>query len=189
MAAYALLPNLKKSSIFCHRRGIEFFCHLCSTQQHRSVFVSHSWPAPATYSRPFCEHCDQRWIGAPEERAPLRFHGPAVSFVDRCLSRTRNLAASNNIWLEFLRPILAQHLPRNCCFVFFFQVWIFFVKICAHSERYRNLMALIFEFKLFFGNIAFPLSSVSPTPKKNENKAGKNTKTGKRGLEPAHLLL
>ena len=30
----------------------------------------------------------------------------------------------------------------------------------AHSERYRNLMAGIFEIQALFGNIAFPLSSV-----------------------------
>ena len=42
------------------------------------------------------------WIGAPNERAPFRFHGAVVGFVDRCLSRTRNLAASNKYSAEFL---------------------------------------------------------------------------------------
>ena len=36
----------------------------------------------------------------------------------------------------------------------------FFSKICAHSERYRNLLAGIFEILTFYGNIAFPLSPV-----------------------------
>ena len=36
-----------------------------------------------------------------------------------------------------------------------------FWKICAHSERYRNLLAGIFEIRFFYGNIAFPLSPVS----------------------------
>ena len=35
------------------------------------------------------------WVGAPNERAPFRFHGAVVVFVDRCMSRTRNLASSN----------------------------------------------------------------------------------------------
>ena len=35
------------------------------------------------------------WVGAPNERAPFRFHGAVVGFVDRCLSKTRILAASN----------------------------------------------------------------------------------------------
>ena len=60
----------------------------------------------------------------------------------------------------FVRPILAQDLPRNSFFRFFFKVFFFFSKICAHSERYRNLLAGIFENGTFFGNIAFPLSPV-----------------------------
>ena len=35
------------------------------------------------------------WVGAPNERAPSRFHDVAVGFIDRCLSRARNFAASN----------------------------------------------------------------------------------------------
>ena len=35
------------------------------------------------------------WVGAPHERGPFRFHDAVVGFVDRCLSRTRNLAAPN----------------------------------------------------------------------------------------------
>ena len=45
-----------------------------------------------------------------------------------------------------LRPILAQLLPRNCFFLF----CNLFLKICAHSERYRNLIAGIFEIKTFW---------------------------------------
>ena len=88
-------PKPGKMSIFCHRRGIENFCRLFSTQQRPNVFVSDARPAHTTYHRSFCEHCDQRWVGAPNEHAPFRFHGTVVGFVDRCLSRTRNLAASN----------------------------------------------------------------------------------------------
>ena len=34
-------------------------------------------------------------VGAPHEGAPFRSHGAVVGFVNRWLSRTRNLAASN----------------------------------------------------------------------------------------------
>ena len=34
-------------------------------------------------------------VGAPNERSPFRFYDAVVGFVDRCLSRTRNFAASN----------------------------------------------------------------------------------------------
>ena len=53
-------PKPEKRSIFRHRRGIENFCRLFSTQQRPNVFVSDAWPASATYHRSFCEHCDQR---------------------------------------------------------------------------------------------------------------------------------
>ena len=58
-ACYALLPNLN-DGLFCHRRGMgNLFC-LFSTQQCPNLFASDAWPAPATYHRSFCEHCDQR---------------------------------------------------------------------------------------------------------------------------------
>ena len=47
-ASNALLSNLKKA-YYCHRRWIENFCRLFSTQQRRNVFVSDAWPAPATH--------------------------------------------------------------------------------------------------------------------------------------------
>ena len=62
--------------------------------QAPGCFVSDAWLAPATYHRSFCEHCDEGWVGAPNDHAPFRFHGEVVVLVDRCLSRTRNLAAS-----------------------------------------------------------------------------------------------
>ena len=95
-----------KRPIFCHRRGIENFCRLFGTQQRPNVFVSDARPAPATYHRSFCNTVTRARVGAPNERAPFRFHGAVVGFVARYLSRTRNLAASN-IWLS---PRSAQEL-------------------------------------------------------------------------------
>ena len=100
MASYALLPNLKKVLFLPSERDRDF-CRLFSPQQRPNVFVSDTWPAHAAYHRSFCKHCDQRVVGAPNERAPFRFHGAVVGFVDRCLSRTRNLAASNKHLAEF----------------------------------------------------------------------------------------
>ena len=54
--------------------------------------------------------------------------------------------------------------PRSAQELFFFvfleKVQNFLLKSGAHSERYRNLLAGIFEIRTFFGNIAFPLSPV-----------------------------
>ena len=48
------------------------------------------------------------WVGAPNERAPFRFRGAVVDFVGRCLSRTRNLAASNYFSQADLGPTSAE---------------------------------------------------------------------------------
>ena len=58
-------PKPEKRIIFCHRRGIENFCRLFSTQQRPNVYVSNAWPAPATYHWWSCEHCDQRMGRSP----------------------------------------------------------------------------------------------------------------------------
>ena len=75
--------------IFCHRRWIGIFCHLFSTHQRSKKFFSDAWQAPAIYHRPTCELCDLGWVGAPNERAPLRVHDAIAIFAARCLTRTR----------------------------------------------------------------------------------------------------
>ena len=100
------------------------------------------------------------WVGAANGRAPFRFHG-AVGFVAGCLSKTRNLAASNKHLVEFFS---GRSWPKIGPGIIFFGVFkrfeTFFSNICAQSERYRNLLAGIFEIPTFYGNIAFPLSPV-----------------------------
>ena len=160
-ASNALLPNLKKGLFFAIGEGSENFCRLFSTQQRPNVFVSDAWPAPATYHRSFCEHCDQRVGRSAYRTNPCRFHGAVVGFVDRCLSRTRKLAASNKHLAEFFSGRSWPNIGPGIIFFGVFEKFeTFFSKICAHSERYRNLSAGIFEIRTFYGNIAFPLSPV-----------------------------
>ena len=80
------------------------------------------------------------WVGAPNERAPFRIHDAVGGFVNRCLPTTRNFAVSvKTLGWVFLRPILAQHLTRNDFFRFVLGcLKLFFVKICAHSERVKK---------------------------------------------------
>ena len=103
------------------------------------------------------------WVRAPNKCAPFRFHGAVVGFVDRCLSTTRNPAASNKHLAEFFS---SRSWPKIGPGIIFFRVFenfeTFFLKICAHIERYRNRLAGIFEILTFYGNIAFPLSPVLP---------------------------
>ena len=53
-----------------------------------------------------------------------------------------------NIWLSFAQADLAAW-PNICPGMIFFRISgkfeTVFVKVCAHSERYSNLMAGIFE--------------------------------------------
>ena len=98
------------------------------------------------------------WVGAPNGRAPFRFHGAVVVFADRCLSRTRNLVDSNKHLAEFFS---GRRSAQELFFSRFLKsLKLFFSKICPHSERYRDLLAGIFEILTFYGNIAFPLSPV-----------------------------
>ena len=101
------------------------------------------------------------WVGAPDERAPFRFHGAVAGFVDRCLSRTRNLAASSKHLAEFFSGRSRPKIGPGFFFSGVFEKFeTFFSKISAHSERYRNLLAGIFEIPTFYGNIVLTLSPV-----------------------------
>ena len=93
-------PKPEKRPSFCHRGGMEFFCRLFSTQQRPNVFVSDAWRVPLT-SAPRSDFMEQSLILS----------------IDVC----RGLGMSPlrvNIWLSFLRPILAHDLPRNDFFGF-----------------------------------------------------------------------
>ena len=87
---YALLPNLKKRSIFCHQRGIKIFftCFLHSST--RMCFYQTSGRRPPRITGRLVNTVIRGWVGAPNERAPFIFHSAVVIFVDRCLSKTRN---------------------------------------------------------------------------------------------------
>ena len=99
-------PKPEKRSILCHRRGIDIFvaCFLHSSAQ--MCFYPTPGRRPPLITGRFVNPATIGWVEAPNESAPFRFQGAVVRFVDRCLSRTRNLAAST-----YLMPIF---------FVFFF---------------------------------------------------------------------
>ena len=160
-ASYALPPNLKKRSTFAIGEGLRIFvaCFLHSSAQI-CLYQTPGWRPPPITGR-FVNTATRGWVGAPNGRAPFRFHGAVVGFVARCLSRTWNLAASNKHLAEFFS---GRSWPKIGPGIIFFGVLeefeTFFSKICAHSERYRNVLAGIFEILTFYGNIAFPLSPV-----------------------------
>ena len=71
-------------------------------------------------------------------------------FVENSESRRFELSFSQ----ADLGPTFGQELFFH---LFFFNFGTFFVKICARSERYRNLTAGIFEIQLFMATPTFHL--------------------------------
>ena len=160
-ASSALLSNPEKGLFFAIGEGSRIFvaCFLHSSAQMCLYQTPGRRPPPITGR--FVNTVTRGWVGAPNERAPFRFHGVVVGLVDRCLSRTRNPAASNKHLAEFFS---GRSWPKIGPGMIFFGVFekfeTFFSKTCAHSERYRNLLAGIFEILTFYANRAFPLSPV-----------------------------
>ena len=127
-ASYALLPNLKRA-YFCHRRGIENFCRLFSTQQRPNVFVSDAWPAPATYHRSFCEHCDQRVGRSPQRAHPVSdFMAQSLVFSLDVCPRLGISQLRIYIWLSFSQAFLG---PRSAQELFFSGFLKLFFRISA----------------------------------------------------------
>ena len=60
------------------------------------------------------------WVEAPNERAPFRFHGAVVGFVDRCLSGLGISPLRINFWLSFSQADLGPRSSQGllCSFVF-----------------------------------------------------------------------
>ena len=112
-------------------------------------FVSDAWSAPAT-SPAVLWTLTRGWVGAPNERAPFRFHDAVVGFFDRYLSRTQNLAVRINVSLSVSQADLWPQRPAAIVFfVIFVEFCIFFVKIRGHSERCRNIAVGIVEINTF----------------------------------------
>ena len=117
-ASNALLPNLKKGLFFAIGEGsiifVAFFLPVHSSAQMCLYQTPGRHPPPITGR--FVNTVTRGWVGAPNGRAPFRFHVAVVGFVDRCLSRTRNLAASNNIWLSVSQADLGPRLAQDLFF-------------------------------------------------------------------------
>ena len=126
--SYALLPNLKKL-YFCHRRGIENFGRLFSTQQRPNLVVSDAWQAPATDHLPFVNTVTRGWVGPPMTSAPRSnfMVQPLVLSINVC----RGLGISPlriNLWLSFSQADLGPTFcPGMIFFVFCSKVLELFV--------------------------------------------------------------
>ena len=126
-------PKHEKRPIFCRRRGIENFCRLFLHSSAQMCLYQTPGRRPPPITGRFVNTLTRGWVGAPNELAPFRFHGAVVGFVDRCLSRTRNLAASNKHLAEFFS---AQSWPKIGSGIVFFGVFqkfeaFFFEDLCS----------------------------------------------------------
>ena len=125
------------------RKGVSFLPSerdrelLSSVSTHRwtNGFVSDACRRPSCTTCRVVHTVTRGWVGAPDERAPIRIHDAVVGFVYRCLSRRRNLAASNDISLSLLWPISAQHLARNLFWGGVEKLKAFVVRIGSQGER------------------------------------------------------
>ena len=132
-ASNALLPNLKKGLFLAIGEGSRNFvaCFLHSSAQ-MCLYQTPGRRQPRITAGRFVNKVTRGWVGAPNERAPFRFHGAVVGFVDRYLSRTRNLAASNEPLVEFFS---GRSWPNICPGIIFFGVFekwnCFFEDLCS----------------------------------------------------------
>ena len=81
-ASYALDPNLKKSLFFAIGEGSRnvVACFLHRSAQMCLYQTPGRRPPPITGR--FVNTVTRGWVGARNERAPFRFHGAVVVFVD-----------------------------------------------------------------------------------------------------------
>ena len=93
-ASNALLPDLKTGLFFAIGEGSRIFvaCFLPVQSSAQMCLYQTSGRRPPPITGRFVNTVTRGWV---DGRVPFRFHGAVVGFVDRCLSRTRNLAASN----------------------------------------------------------------------------------------------
>ena len=94
-AFHALLPNLKKGLFFTIGEGSRFFA-ACFLHMSAQMFLYQTPDRrPPHITGSVVNTVARGWVGAPNERTWVRFHDAVVGVVDRYLSRTLNLAASN----------------------------------------------------------------------------------------------
>ena len=100
------------------------------------------------------------WVGAPNERTQFRIQDAVVGFVNRCLSRIRNLAASNqNIGLSFFLADVGSTSAPDLFFPGFSKSseLLFFLNVLIGSVV-LNIVEGILEIQTFSKQFAFPFA-------------------------------
>ena len=159
-ASYALLPNLKNGlflKLLPSERDLEFLssCFLHSSAQMCLYQTPGRRPPPITGR--FVNTVTRGWVGAPNEGTPFRFHGAVVGFVDRCLSRTRNLAASNKRLAAFFSGRSWPKIGAGAIFFGFFLFYknIFFEDLCSSASGTEIFWRVSLKFEFFMETSRF----------------------------------
>ena len=151
-------PKPEKKVYFCHWRGIDNFCRRFLHSSAQMCLYQTPGRRPSRVTGRYVNTVTSGWVGAPNE--------PRSDFMAQSLALSIDVCPGLGI-----SPLRIKHLAEffsgqswpNICpgmiFVlfFFFKSETIFWKICAHSERYRNLLAGIVKNSNFWGNIALPL--------------------------------
>ena len=138
-ASNALLPNLTNGLFFAIGVGSRIFvaCFLHSSAP-MCLYQTPGRRPPRVTGR-VVNTVTRGWVGSPNERTPFRFHGAVVGFVDRCLMKTRNLAASNKHLAEFFSGAdLGPRSAQELFFGVFEKFESFFPKILCSSRAVQR---------------------------------------------------
>ena len=128
VASNALLPNLQKAYFLPSERDREFFvaCFLHSSAQI-CLYQTPGRHLPPITGR-FLNTVTRGWVGAPNKRAPFRFHGAVVVLsIDVCLGFGIS-PLRTNIWLSFSQADLPKIGPGIIFLGFFEKFETFFSK-------------------------------------------------------------
>ena len=117
----------------------------------------------------FVNNVTRGWVGAPNERTPFRFHGAVLCFVERCLSRTRNLTASSQLLAEFFSR---RSSPKIGPGIIFFGVFDRFELVLTASGT-EIFWRVFLKFYLFMETSRFHCNRCKGL-KKNSPAAAKN---------------
>ena len=120
--------------------------------------VSDAWPAPATYHRPFREHCEggsEPRTSAPRLEFMTQSMFLSIMFVEDSESRRFEL----NIWLSFSQADLGGTSAQEIFFCFFLERLKFYVSRFVLIASGAEILWRVY-LKYCFGSIAFPLSPV-----------------------------
>ena len=156
----------------CSRGGEVARGVLLSSKPRRKVYFlpSERRTFVACFLHSSAQMCLYQTPGGRPPRITRRFGNTAVTIVQIswrsrwcCWSISVEDSESRRFELTFGWVLSGRSWPNispEIIFLFFLNVWNFLFKICAHSERYRHLLADIFELQTSLGNIAFRMSSV-----------------------------